>query len=167
MILNNFWKWLKAVATNEAIKGSTLTIDAGFINMSGTAVSVLIGGSTSNSTVINEARLLNNVSLVFGTGTNNYVSTDYSLVNDVTSAFTNLTTAYESAASNEFSQIITTSGLNNSGNVVTITEVGVKKPFHVSSATADNMLLAVIPLAEPITVQPNDTFKVTVEWTQV
>ena len=102
-----------------------------------------------------------------GTGETAPTLTDYALATDVTASFSNFTVTVNTTYSN--GQEITTAvftGNNNTGNAITIKEVGLYKPIN-SGGTASsyvNTMLVREVLDTPIELAAGDGFNFAFTW---
>lgn len=111
------------------------------------------------------------ITALIGTGTTEPTINDYQLENDISSSFSNL--AISSNVSNNvgetyaYERIITITGLNNTSDDITISEIGLQKNMQYANstnATNKKVLLVRHLLDTPITVAPNETFSITLIW---
>ena len=170
MILNNYWKANKIV---EDLIWSNGRKDYGLIGVSGTGIGAIWyarNGNTSqyNLPFYNVQLRTTNIAVRLGTGTGDITADDYSLFNDCTSNITNLAiTNNTQAEDNKFSQILLITGINNSGNELTIKEVGICKKFYTNEDyLSEDVMLAKMLLSNPVTIAAGGSFRIIVEWAE-
>ena len=174
MILNNFWK-AQNVGGSIYISSNynTYTKDFGFLDVNGNSAPINIAAYRDNmaSLVIPNIDLRKqNMGAIIGKGTGEIEATDYSLFDDCTSDFRNITVTFSVGDTDEgYSTIVTIRGINSTENDITITEAGVGKKFLCDTATGgydDLVLFAKVLLDNPLTVHPNSSFVLTLEWVE-
>ena len=173
MILNNYWKWLKA-NQNISIYSSSNDLDIGLKDITGAAANVYWGDNSGSA--LNNIRngadpnrvLINDLSVRLGTGTSTISSSDYALANDITSSISDLTSNLASVATNKLERIITVTGTNNTNADITITQVAICKGVSNdwSHSNLKIVMFAACNLNSPLTVESGESFAVTVNWTE-
>lgn len=183
MILNNYWNFIIG-ATNQpwyVTQGTTsVTTSFGCKNTSGQDLAVAIGGygMSSGEEYLYMAQLREHELLdaIIGSGDTDPTPADYGLDTDITSIITNYATSVNiSADANGLHTIITVSGQNNTGDSITISEIGVIKRvrsviYHRSDdpiPDPDQKCLFVRHVLDsPKTVPNGEGFNLTFEWTE-
>lgn len=180
MVLNNYKKWKMAIESYFRLwnsnSGTKDVMDIGMIDYGGrarnTAVAFNVQKVSDNQIylIYNQTRIDRDFSFVLGTGDAPITADDYCLHHDITDCFTNLVFNYNPALyDDQYERTFTISGVNNTANPYTISQVGyVKKLQTVTGDDWTNnffpFLMAVIPLDAPLTVQPHEGFSITVKW---
>lgn len=101
-----------------------------------------------------------------GTGTTAVTADDYNLENDVTDSFTQQSYQLSQMVTNDgkFETAFKFSGVNNSGNSITITEVGIRKYHHQNnSGNQFTYLIFRDLLPTPITVEAGQSINLIVK----
>ena len=182
MILKNY-KILKKVALSVKLStASNTTSIAGVKTMTGSDFNTIPIGDSANSSAssvrtdyvkgVTETKILwSDLYPVVGSGETPPAVTDYQLSNDISSSIGNLTmsTVINNSGENYSIELINTiSGKNNTNSNITITEVGIYKNINYRNLFYYHdcypVLLIKEALDEPITLAPNETFKIILSW---
>lgn len=169
MVLSNYWKALNSL---KLLTGGNGHAPTGMVMTNGSTLANIltyIGGGSDADVRSNRWRLRDsNISAVVGKGSGTISAEDYALFDDCTSSFSNFSVANAAGASTEgFSQVVTISGQNNSGEDITITEVGIVKTYERRETYPEGggtVMFAKIQLDSPVLVPNNGTFQITVQW---
>lgn len=183
MILNNYWNFIVG-ATNqpyyETEVSYSVTNSFGCKNLNNQDLQVCIGGYGLKTgeeylymTQIREHELLD---AIIGTGTTPPVKGNYALDTDITSTISNYETSVNmSSDANGLHTVITISGQNNTGDSITISEIGVIKKvrsqlYHRTDDPIpepdEKCLFVRHVLDNPKTVPNGEGFNLTFEWTE-
>lgn len=167
MILNNYWKAMTIFSYIQGGGYSSDTVDIGLVGIDGQSVPVpyRFYDQVPFKNAINLRDSY--ISAVVGKGTGDISANDYSLFDDCTADFANYSTTYSiSPVDDGFSQRVTITGRNNTDSEITITEAGIIKSYgnDTSYDTWKPVMFAKVLLDNPITVQPNSSFVLTLEW---
>lgn len=175
MILNNYWNLMAGMAgltfawSNDVdeyddiglkdTNGSSLLINPHTTDQGGNSADVVANWNP-------RAKL----SAVIGNGAQNPTASDFALGNDVTDDMSNYSVTVNTSATNgEISTVITITGMNNTGDTITISEVGIVKEITTTQGTTythvkKDCLLVKLLLDTPKTVAPGEGFTLTLEW---
>lgn len=178
MVLNNYKKWKMGMESYFYIWNSssvTKTImDLGMFDYNGHDRWTAIGFNTymvavdNYNAIYDQTRIDKNFKFAIGAGDAPISADDYCLHDDITDCFTNLVFNYNPALyDDQLERTFTISGVNNTANPYTISQVGYVKGLQTtndSTWTLRDFLMAVIPLDAPLTVQPHEGFAITVKW---
>jgi hypothetical protein len=180
VILRNY-KVLKGIALNQNIQNyspSTVSLPnlkdmEGNVRTSLPIGETVGGGARYYISGVNGTKTLwNNLNFVVGTGTTEPTVNDFQLENDVTSSFSNCTIAKTiDQVGNTYTNELTflCMGKNNTNADITLNEIGIYRSilftnsFYQDNVWA-NMLFIRHLFDEPLTVPPNETFKITLVW---
>lgn len=181
MFTRNFWEMMRveAIASgiNSGISQNILGYTASVKSMDATAFSYLMGGNVCGNTIndTNKVPILKSLwtpfqdwSSVVGSGNTAAEATDYELDADETSNFTSVTDVITFGVDSDghLTATIQWSGMNNTANDITITEVGLVKTLYnataasissASSATAKACLIGRFVLTSPVTIAAGDS----------
>ena len=169
MVLNNYWKALN-ILKSIVPDGASHKDSFGMVDIEGTAPPFQHGTYSYYTTA-----LYSNVNLKdalmgarLGKGTGTITPQDYALFDDCTSSISNLTVTNSANPTDEgYQSIITISGLNNTENEITITEVGITKTFYEQNSAdlfTNPVMFCKILLNIPVTVPAGGAFTITIEW---
>lgn len=173
MILSNYHKYLTAIQdSTNSISENTVRYP-GIKNTSGTAFGVTTGSQYFSSRVDEmNVNLITrkNTFVRVGTGDTAVTADDYNLDNDVTTSLSSVTNS-QTISTDENGKLVITyifSGVNNSGNALTIKEVGIYKS-GIWGATNDtgnknSCFFARKLLDTPIEVPNGTTLTLTFQW---
>ena len=165
MIVSNYWKWLNSILTTNPTSDSYYdpVSDIGLKDKNGSAVSITL--SSSDATRRYRVRNFNDGTIWLGSGNDEIAATDYAMSNDCTASISNLNFTINSAGTDEgLSRTIAVTGTNNSGNTITITEVGYAKYIEAEQAGNAFVLFSKTKLAEPLTVTDGSNFIINIAW---
>lgn len=169
MILNNYWKWLNITQTTNGYNTdyNPPVYNIGLKNISGDTVP--ISPNTDNGGW--ETRNFANATVRFGSGSGAITADDYAMSNDCTDDLGSINVSVTSAASEDgITRTMTITGLNNSGDDVTITEVGYAKiiQWHDrdSGMKTEYTLFSKTKLSEPLTLADGDSFLINLAWNE-
>lgn len=185
MILNNYWNFIIG-ATNQPYYYTQAhysdTTSFGCKNTSGDDLLVCIGGygpgneSELGNAFLDQIREHSLLDAIVGSGTTPTTKDDYDLDTDITSSISNYETSVNmSAYANGLHTRITVSGQNNTGDSITISEIGVIKKvrsqiYHRSDEPMpdpdEKCLFVRHVLDAPKTVPNGEGFNLTFEWTE-
>lgn len=167
MILSNYWKWLNGALTynTESSEYYDPSQNVGLVDINGETGYLSYSSSNGDRRYAN--RNINNGSVRLGSGDAEVTVNDYAMSNDCTSSISSLSYTINSAGTDEgLSRTITITGINSSGNAMTITEAGYCK-YVSSEENGDHYVLVVkTKLNTPLTVQPNSAFKIDITWNE-
>lgn len=175
MILNNYWNLMAGMSgLTFAWSNDTDTYaDIGLKDMDGSTL--LINPHTTDSGG-NSADVVANwnprakLSAVIGNGAQEPTASDFALDSDVTDDMSNYNVTVNTSASNgEISTVITVTGMNNTGDAITIREVGIVKEITTTvwsnySHVKKDLLIVKHLLETPKTVAAGEGFTLTLEW---
>lgn len=180
MLLNNYWKYLKAINGNAVDNSDYMIKNLDLVNTSGNTVSELtamvyrtshVSGTENYRIRSNMSPFFQNISMVVGTGTAAPAGNDYALGNQIREIYsydTGWNAAYSVGANGGVVCTFTGKIKNYSSDPITITEVGLKKSLiHIAingsttSETYDTILLTRDLLETPITLQEDETATIT------
>lgn len=173
MILNNYWKYLAVMFNSNNLVQTEIIKNTGVRNTSGVSFGIT-AGSSYYTNYINELSVnlypRKNTTVRVGTGDTAVTADDYDLANDVTNALSNVTNS-QNLVVNDEGKLITTylfSATNNTGNELTIKEVGIHKANiwggSNGSEPKNSCFLARKILDNPITVPNGTSFTVNFVW---
>lgn len=166
MVLQNFWIIQRFVNTYST---STLYNPTGMLTTNGDTIAAIQSGNTTQA--MNNYGVGMLTSLLFGTGTTDVSVLDYSLDTDITDSLSVSTTAIVGNDSSSSTIQYQASIINNSGDDITITEIGIKKILRASLSTATttyvnrDILVAREVLDTPITIAAGETKTINYVWT--
>lgn len=153
MIMTNYWKIMKDAEEGSYISDVLATNGVGF--------SLIFSEYAGNNLRynINMGAILSNSDAAVD-------EDDYTIDGNVSSNFTNVTVnASFSASGDGIKRIFTITGTNSSESAVEIKRVGLTKLLQGSGlGNGATVLLAVVDLAESITVGSLNSFSITLEW---
>lgn len=171
MFLRNFFEVMRinSIVTCWGSNTQPGAVPTVMVATDGTAFTNLLsdnvrGASTDTFIRIAEPfQPLHNWTLLVGTGTTAPDIDDYSLEADVTSSFTSRTQSINFTTNEEGHFVVTIewTGTNNTGEDITITEIGARKPFTDSTKTTSifssdvtdrNALMMRYILDNPVTI---------------
>lgn len=175
MILNNYWKYLNAVLTNDRMLSDT-ALSTNLVDITGAAVSMVFdcpGGDSGNKSKANNNCRLDRKPLI-RVGTEeiegSITSDAYALgSSDVTSSFTvsepQITLSYDADG---FHKLYTASFTNNTSTDITIKTVGIGKDIFWTWGNSDvkSVLFGIITLTESVTIPAGTSKTIVVEWTE-
>lgn len=178
MVLNNYKKWKMGMESYFYLwanqSGTKAVMDLGMINYNGHANNTAVGfnvqalSSQNMNLAYDQLRIDKNFKFAIGAGDAPISADDYCLHDDITDCFTNLVFNYNPALyDDQLERTFTISGVNNTANPYTISQVGYVKGLQTtveSTWTTIDFLMAVIPLDAPLTVNPHEGFAITVKW---
>lgn len=175
MILNNYWKYLNTVLTNDRLLSDTI-LNTNLVDITGAAVSMTFdcpGGDSGNkSKANNNCRLDRNPIMRVSTEEieGSITSDAYTLgSSDVTSSFTisnpQISLSYDA---NGFHKLYTASFTNNTSTDITIKTVGIGKDilWTWSNGSTKSVLFGIITLTESVTIPAGTSKTIVVEWTE-
>lgn len=173
MILNNYYKYLAAVGDTSNSINTDIIRYPGIKNVAGSTFGITVGSNYFSSRVNQMNINLNvrkNTFVRVGTGTTEVTKEDYNLANDVTTSFSSIQNT-QTISTDENGKLVITyifSGVNNSGNSITIIEAGIYKSsiWGATNETGltNNAFFARKVLDEPITVPNGTTLTLTFQW---
>lgn len=180
MLLNNYWKYVKAINGNAVDNSDYIIKNLNLVNTSGNTVSELtamiyrtshVSGTENYRVRSNMSPFFQNISMVVGTGTTAPTSNDYALNNQIKEIYnydTGWNAEYSVGANGGVVCTFTGKVKNTGSDPITITEVGLKKSLlHIAingsttSETSDTILLTRDLLESPITLQEDETATIT------
>ena len=168
MILSNYWKYLYDYTANnfQWINSANDPNPTTYKNLSGNPITGVSVKGSNNAGTVNVTENYNpraNLFGLVGTGTQEVDVDDYDLTSRLAIATsTNIALSYNSDG---YTTLVTVSGLNSSGDDITITEVGIAKALLDKDGNiVDRTLIAKKLLDTPITVADGDVFTVTYDW---
>jgi hypothetical protein len=169
MILNNYWKWLNITQTTNAYTDDYYApvYNIGLKNLSGSEAAISPNSSQGGW----ETRNFANATVRFGSGSGAITADDYAMSNDCTDDIDSINVSVTSAASDDgITRTMTITGINNSGNDVTITEVGYDKVIQWYSRDdgwhTEHVLFSKTKLSEPLTLADGDSFLINLAWNE-
>lgn len=168
MILSNYWKYLYDYTANsfQWINSANDPNPTTYKNLSGNPITGVSVKGANNACTVNVTANYNprmNLGAVIGTGTTEVDVDDYDLTSRLNISLT--TTIALSYNSDGYTTLITANGLNNTGDTIVITEVGITKTLlDRDGGVVDRTLIAKKLLDTPITVADGDAFTVTYDW---
>lgn len=168
MILANYWKWLNGILTSNPTSTSydDPVSDIGLKDKNGDAAYITL--SSSDSTRRYRVRDINDGAIWLGSGNGDIAATDYAMSSDCTASISDLNYTINSAGTDEgLSRTIAVTGTNNSGNSITITEVGYAKFVEGEQHGNTYVLIAKNKLNEALTVADGSSFLINVAWSEV
>lgn len=172
MILNNYWKYLAVMYNSNNVVNEYGGQNTGVKNTSGTTFSITTG--TSYSAYYGQLNInlypRKNTFVRVGTGDTAVTADDYNLDNDVTASLSNVANS-QNIVVNDEGKLITTyifSATNNTGNALTIKEVGIYKAGiwggSNGSEPTNSCFFARKVLDNPIVVPTGSSFTVNFVW---
>lgn len=173
MILSNYWKLMYGIEKYAYAGAEAGGVNVGIKNLSGQEITDIIFTSTTNSNVATAQR--NTMSfdagkfVKFGNGSTEITKDTYAMPDDITSQISDVSLAVVYSYNDEYKKTIILSGENETENPVTINRIGYGKNVGIyagSSYGTDTVLLAIVDLDSPITVQPGESFSAAFEWTE-
>lgn len=184
MILNNYWNFIVG-ATNQSYYETqalySVTTSFGCKNTSGMDLEVCVGGYAQDASEVgnlflDQIREHSLLAAIIGSGTTPPAKGNYKLDTDITSTISNYETSVNmSSDANGLHTVITISGQNNTGDSITISEIGVIKKvrsqiYHRSDEPMpdpdEKCLFVRHVLDAPKTVPNGEGFNLTFEWTE-
>lgn len=167
MILSNYWKWLNAILTIDPYLSDGNSHDnVGMKDLSGNNVTSTFSSDDARRPW--SARSFNNGGVRLGSGNAEITVNDYAMSSDITDNIDDLNYTVNSAGTDEgLSRTIAISGINNTANNMTITEVGYYINNYDYNNTTYKVLMAKVKLTEPVIVATGGNFLINVEWLEV
>ena len=144
MVLNNYWKFLVATSNRHYVPGSNTVITSGCVDLSGNTNVQIRNGSAGTAPGYGvNFNTREGIRPRIGNGTTDPDLDDYCLSHDITDSITNFNYVVTISSDSEgFKTQITITGQNNTGNTITLTEVGVCKPiFDVDQSSPSCFIL--------------------------
>lgn len=169
MVQKNYWRWLKAI-TEYNVGYEAASVDIGLVGIDGVSAPMYLGGSVldriQRSAGLNRMLTINIICRL-GAGTTTITADDYALTNDITDNLSNVTYTYTQSSDNNVTRTMTITGMNNSGEEVTITQAAYCKRIYATdnpNTAYNTVMFAAVTLTDPITVSNGDSFTITLEW---
>lgn len=169
MILNNYWKWLNITQTTNAFSNDYYppVYNIGLKNLSGSETAISPNSDSGGW----ETRNFANAAVRFGSGNDDITPDDYAMSSDCTDNIGSINVNVTSAASDDgITRTMVITGINNSGNDVTITEVGYAKVIQWYSRDdgwhTDYALFSKTKLSEPLTLADGESFLINLAWNE-
>lgn len=186
MFLRNFLELLRfsTVWTNTSNNYTAQCMPTTIKDISGNNLQYLVGTNFNPAyfsytqalnAFVTAARPFLQWTALVGTGTTEPTADDYVLESDVTSSFANVSTSvnYTTDEDGHFVATMTWAGTNTSGQDITITEIGARKPLYKSSTatvgvsdvttTASQCLMIRHILQTPVTVEAGSGTSITIQ----
>lgn len=186
MFLRNFLELLRfsAMWVNSNNNNTTQCMPTTMKDMSGTDLQYLVGTNLNNSyfsynqnlsAFVTAARPFAQWTALVGTGTTNPTVDDYALEADITSSFANVSTStnFTIDGDGHFVVTMTWAGTNTSGQDITITEIGARKPLYKNASatvaagsvttTASQCLMIRHILQTPVTISAGNGGTITIQ----
>lgn len=169
MVLKNYWKWAENTLKTNVFGDNMFATDIGMIAVDGQSCPIALRASSANDVsghIAPNHMLSTNLSVFVGSGTGDVTVDDYNIENDITDNISNLTFSYDSMASDKIERTITITGTNNTGDTITINQVGIAKAIDYlpSSWTNKKVMFVKHQLTEALTVPNGDGFTITFKW---
>lgn len=165
MILSNYWKWLNAILTTNPTSTEYYdpASDIGLKDLNGATTYISL--SSSDATRRYRVRNINDGSVRVGNGNGEITADDYAMSGDITDNISNLNYSINSAGTDEgLNRTIAISGINNTANNITITEVGYCKYIEAEQHDSAQVLFAKVQLSEPVLVAAGGNFLINLSW---
>ena len=166
MILNNYYKYLKATCDQHYIAGSgNYDIQTYCQDMDGTQnIAIMAGSQGADYSFGANFNIRENIHAVVGTGDTEPTSSDYALDTPISLSSYTENISY-SADDNGFKTTIVISGINNTSSSITIKEIGTyKRVYNSSGYLIQNILFTRTLLDTPITVPAYGNVSLIFEW---
>lgn len=170
MFTTNYWTYKSYIESQNIDGGSSAWrwVDIGLKGLDGSVVKFQQYRSDVMAyyySVIAYCGVRSALNIVVGTGTTDPSMDDYALGADVTNSFINRTCSYITGPNNAtVKTVITSSGTNNTGSPITITEYGITKGVPTGNQVTTPVLFFHELLPDPIVVQPGCQFILPIEW---
>lgn len=171
MILNNYWRWLEGCLKYPIYdEHAQVDTDVGMKNTSGETAKIMYGssGTTRNAYISANREISKDALIKIGIGDGEITENSYNVLDDITDSLDNVTFNYVSSTSpNGIRRVISISGTNNTGESVTITQVGFGKEINWVSNESyqyNDVLFIITELDNALTVANGDSFTITLEW---
>lgn len=180
MILNNYYKAYAYFSSHHMNATASAygwdQVNLGLVDTSGTAVGDLpIDCQNTPSYIEYVARnysMKDDITVNVGEGDTEPTLNDYALEDDVTISLSNYSVSISPSSESGMAKLVATvTGINNTGESITIREVGVVKKFYygttsTSESAYKNVLLLRHVLDTPKEVANGEGFSLTFEWTE-
>lgn len=180
MILNNYFNYKTYIDSNlleEINSGQTTYVNIGAKDINGNDFYLMNKAylQADRPYLRQNAAIKIDISAILGTGTTEPTATDYALQNDITENLSRVTvTTNISYETGKEKTVITVSGVNITGNELTISEIGIYKTAYGSdnngtpghSPVPLKVLFIRHLLETPKTVASGEGFSLTFEWVE-
>lgn len=170
MILNAYWQIMNDIMTEADDSGNKSETVKG---TDGNDVSYPIKCNNSGYKMqyfIENTNMKGDVSFRVGTGNTEPAADDYEMANDVTDSLTGTSLTVNHVMGEDGAKVVYTfSASNQTGDSLTISEVGIVKTLkngESSSPSRGDVLIARDILDTPVTVPSGSGFVLTYEWTE-
>lgn len=172
MILNNYWSFAAYVGTHNMTWMKYTDSVSGAKNTSGDTVTMIAGPNQNSGEWVEKASedyaLRKNLGAIVGAGTTEPTADDYALANDITNSISNFSCSVSTANDGgKLSTVVTITGVNNTANSITISEIGIYKNYYADSGFNFERCLFIRHILDtPKTVASGSGFSLTFEWTE-
>ena len=170
MVLANYWKYLQGISAKHYTVGEgMIEASTGCKATDGTTnMSILIGSNGYSDKLSQNLAPRENIKFIVGTGNTAPTAADYALASDVSSSFTDYQANFVFTTENgSYDMIATVSGMNNTADDITISEVGLEKGVYDQLEQMSKYVLFVRELlATPVTVPAGGNFAFVFKWSE-
>lgn len=169
MLLDNYWKWKKAVESSVYV--NTLEYVSGFVDLGGNETQMFMNSNQyiRNTAIMNRV-LLDHSGAILGSGITEPQLSDYCLVNQI-QTLSNLSYTFNTVMDEDdrYTKNLVITGANLTNNDIEVKEWGFTKEIQTrdtSTWTPATILLVREVLTTPIVLEANKGFSITVKWTE-